>query len=346
MAETNKKIIVIGASAGGMQALTRLLAKLPESLEASVFIVLHLSSDSSSAFLAKRLGQFTTLSCKVVEHLKPIEPGTVYMAQADMQLLLKENVMLVTRGPRENQFRPSIDTLFRSAAAYHGANTTGVILTGFMTDGVVGMEHIKRSGGITVVQSPADAEFPVLPQNVLQKVEVDHVVTLDEMGELLADLVKRGSSSARAVPSDIWQEAQIAERIMTNSNMSSIEDLENAGQRTQYTCPECGGSLWEISQPGTMKRYRCHSGHAFNQSSLLHSMNDALEETLWVALRNLEERRNIMLHISQSDSDSGRKRWASMQEDRAEEMKVHIERLRELLARVSHADDDPIEEAG
>ena len=336
---------MIGTSAGGMQALCRLLAQLPENLNASVFIVQHLSSDSSSDFLTKRLGQYTKLPCRVVEHLKPIEPGTVYMAQADMQLLLKENVMLVVRGPRENQFRPSIDTLFRSAAAYHGASAIGVILTGFMSDGVIGTECIKRSGGIAVVQAPADAEFPVLPQNVIQKVEIDHIVALDEMGDLLLGLLEQSSPRSIAVPSDIWQEAQIAERIMTNSNMSNIDELDKAGHRTQYTCPECGGGLWELTQPGTLKRYRCHSGHAFNQDSLLHSMNDSLEETLWVALRNLEERRNILLHISQGDQENGRKRWASMQENKAEEMKVHIERLRELLAKSASADEEHMGEA-
>jgi two-component system, chemotaxis family, protein-glutamate methylesterase/glutaminase len=329
------KIIVIGTSAGGMQALCRLLAKLPANLNAAVFIVQHLGADSSTPFLVKRLGSYTKLPCQVAEHMKPIESGTVYMAQADMQLLVKERVMLVVRGPRENQFRPSIDTLFRSASAYHGPRTVGIILTGFMSDGVVGMECIKRSGGITLVQDPKDAEFSVLPQNVVRQIKVDHVVAIDDMGHLLNQLVQQPSFNAVAVPSDIWQEAQITERIMTNSNMSNIEDLEQAGERTSYTCPDCGGGLWELTQSGTVKRYRCHSGHAYNQESLLRGMSDALEETLWVAMRNLEERRNILLHMSQGEVDKSSRSWATKQEERAEEMKVHIERLRELLAKLS-----------
>jgi two-component system chemotaxis response regulator CheB len=339
------KIIVIGTSAGGMQALERLLARLPADLPAALFIVQHLSVDSSARFLADRLDRQTELVCKVAAHKDSIEPGIVYMAPADMHLLLKEKEILVVRGPRENQFRPSIDPLFRSAAAYYGPHAIGVILTGFMSDGVAGMEFIKRSGGTTVVQDPQDAEFAPLPQNVIRQVDTDYIVPLDGMGQLLVDLSRLPNQNSVKVPGDIWQEAQIAERIMTNSAMNDIEELNKVGERVPYSCPECGGGLWELTQPGTLKRYRCHTGHAFTQDSLLMSMSSHLEETLWVALRTLEERRNIMLHMSQNEKDKGNQRWAGMQEDRAAEMKVHIERLRELLAKMALTDEQHIDKA-
>ncbi|GAB3812884.1 chemotaxis protein CheB [Pontibacter rugosus] len=340
------KVIVIGTSAGGMQALVTLLSKLPADLPAAIFIVQHLSSDSSASFLVKRMGDNTKLCCKVAEHKAKITAGTVYMAPADRHLLLTEEEMLVVRGPRENQFRPAIDPLFRSAAAYFGAGATGVILTGFMSDGLVGVEAIRRSGGATVVQSPDDAEFPALPQNVLRKVNVDYVVNLDEMANVLIELAHRDMSRSVTVPTDIWQEAQITERVMSNSVMSSIEELQKIGNHTSYTCPECGGGLWELSQQGTVKRFRCHTGHAFSHDSLLHSMSNSLEETLWVAMRTLEERRNILLHMSQNETDKGNRRWASAQEERAEEMKVHIERLRELLAKAALSEEDKLGKLG
>ncbi|QCR22096.1 chemotaxis protein CheB [Pontibacter sp. SGAir0037] len=340
------KIIVIGTSAGGMQALCKLLAAVPENLPASVLIVQHLSTDSSAPFLVNRLNQFTKLTCKVARHEEKIEPATVYMAPADRHLLLRDNELLVVRGPRENQFRPSIDPLFRSAAAYHGPNTIGVILTGFMSDGVLGMECISRSGGTTVVQDPSDAEFPALPLNVLRHIAVDHAVELNIMGNLLVELVQEHVSGSVTVPSDIWAEAKIAEKVMTSSTMTSINELENSGERTSYSCPECGGGLWDMSEEGNITRYRCHSGHAFSRESLLTSMTNHVEETLWVALRTLEERRNILLNMSQNESNKGNRRWATMQEEKAEEMKVHIERLRLLLSQSALSDDEQMGEVG
>lgn len=346
MTHNNPKIIVIGTSAGGMQALTLLLSKLPEDLPAAIFIVQHLSNDSSAPFLVKRLNQYTKLTCKVAEHQQALEAGTVYLAPPDRHLLLKVNEMLVVRGPRENHFRPSIDPLFRSAAAYHGASVTGVILTGFMSDGVVGMESIKRSGGNTVVQAPDDAEFPALPNNVLRQVPIDHVVPIREMGEVLVELAKEQNNDSVTVPTDIWQEAQIAERVMSNSGMTNIEEMDKAGSRSPYSCPECGGGLWDFSKQNTIKRFRCHSGHAYTTDSLMMGMSTAIEETLWVALRTLEERRNILLQMSQGEISKGNRNWATVQEERAEEMKVHVERLRELLAKSVISDDEHMIKVG
>jgi two-component system chemotaxis response regulator CheB len=164
------------------------------------------------------------------------------------------------------------------------------------------------------------------------------------MGNLLVELAHQPTQNSKAVPTDVWQEAQIAERVMSNSGMKSIEELDKAGDRTAYSCPECGGGLWELSQEGTLKRFRCHFGHAYSQDSLLQGMSNALEETLWVAMRTLEERRNVLLHMSQGESIKGNRPWATVQEDRAEEMKVHIERLRELLAKSTQTDEEQLGE--
>jgi len=340
MLESDLKVIVIGTSAGGMQALERLLAPLPENLRAAIFVVQHLSVDSSAPFLVKRLNRCTKLHCTVASHEQSIAQATVYLAPPDMHLLLKDEKMLVVRGPRENQFRPAIDPLFRSAAAYFGASTIGVILTGFMSDGVIGMNAIKRSGGYTVVQDPQDAEFPPLPLNVLRNIDIDYIVPVDGMAELLVTLSRQPKKDSVTVPEDIRKEAQIAERVMTNSAKTSIEDLDDAGNRSAYSCPECGGGLWDMSPANTVSRFRCHSGHAYSKDTLLVSMDNHLEETLWVAMRTLEERRNILLQVSQGESDKGNGRRATIQEDRAEEMKVHVERLRELLAKSALSDED------
>lgn len=254
--------------------------------------------------------------------------------------------MLVARGPRENQFRPAIDPMFRSAAAYHGARVTGVILTGFMSDGVVGMESIQRSGGNTVVQHPDDAEFAALPNKVIRQVATDYIVPVSEMGDILMELAHQPDQDSVTVPTDIWQEARIAERVMRSSGTTNIEELDKLCNRSPYSCPDCGGGLWELSQQNTVKRFRCHSGHAYTKEALMHGMSNQIEETLWVALRTLEERRNILMQMSDNESSKGNGRWATMQEERAAEMKVHVERLRELLAKSSLSDDEHISKVG
>ncbi|RAU82902.1 chemotaxis protein CheB [Pontibacter arcticus] len=346
MKEHKPKIIVVGTSAGGMQALLKLFAPLPQNLPASIFIVQHISLDSSAPFLVDRLNKHTKLTCKVAVHEEEFEPGTVYFAPPDKHLLLNGTRMLVVKGPRENQFRPAIDPLFRSAAAHHGANVMGIILTGFMSDGVIGMECVKRCGGLTIVQHPDDAEFPVLPENVIRQVELDYVVPVSEMGIIVEELASQPLQESLTVPADIRQEALIAERVMSSATQTSIEDLDKAGSRTAYSCPDCGGGLWELSQEGTIVRYRCHSGHAYSQESLLTGMSNSLEETLWVALRTLEERRNILQKMSQNEFLKNNQRWSAMQDERIDEMKVHIERLRQLLSRSAEEDEEHLTELG
>ncbi|RDC63196.1 chemotaxis protein CheB [Adhaeribacter pallidiroseus] len=323
-------IIVIGTSAGGMEALCKLLDQLPEKLPAAIFIVQHLSMDSSSDYLVKRMAKHTKLQVKVAENDEVFQRGTVYMVPADRHLLLTNKRILVAKGPRENQFRPAVDPLFRSAAAYHGSRVIGVILTGMMNDGTVGMDAVKRSGGITVVQDPDDAEHPDMPRNALRNVSIDYVVPIREMGALLYSLSQTPSGDSITVPQDILNEAQMVERIMTNGVMSDIKKMDDLGERSGYSCPDCGGGLWEINQ-GTVKRYRCHSGHAYNEESLFNSMNSALEETLWVSMRIMEERRNMLESMANMERSKGQSRWAVMQQERAEEMKIHVERLKEIL---------------
>ncbi len=323
-------IIVIGTSAGGMEALCNLLEQLPENLPAAVFIVQHLSADSSSEYLVNRMAKYTPLRVKVADNNEVFHRGTVYMVPPDRHLLLTQKRILIARGPRENQFRPAVDPMFRSAAAYHGGRVIGVILTGMMNDGTVGLEAVKRSGGLTVVQDPDDAEHPDMPRNAMRNVSVDYVVPLREMGALLYSLSQQPAGDGVLIPEDIRNEAQIVERVMTNGVMSNISKMDELGPRSNFSCPECGGALWELKQ-GQVSRFRCHSGHAYNEESLLNNMNTSLEETLWVSMRILEERRTMLMNMANQDRSKGQSRWASMQQERADEMKVHVERLKEIL---------------
>ncbi|OUJ72920.1 chemotaxis protein CheB [Hymenobacter crusticola] len=314
-------LIVIGTSAGGMPALVELLAQLPATLPAAVLVVQHLAPNSSSDFLVDRLNDSTNLICEVAQHGAHIRPGHVYFCQPDRHLLVKEHHLLITKGPHENNFRPSIDALFRSAAVEYGAGAIGVVLTGMLHDGTAGLDFIRRCGGLTVVQDPGEAEFPSMPESALRSVPIDYVVPLSRMGYLLQELVEQEISPESNVPEDLKMEAAIAERVV-----GSVDDVRKLGHQVPISCPDCGGSLWQVDQ-GHVLRYRCHTGHSYTAESLLNRTQDSLEETLWVALRMMEERKNLLTSMA----SRGQGLWSVQQEERVNEIKAHINRLREFL---------------
>jgi len=309
-----------------MPALTRLVATLPATLPAAVLVVQHLSPESTGEPLVARLAAHSPLPCRLATNGQHLVAGCLYLAPPDRHLLVKDGHLLVTKGPRENSYRPAADALFRSAAVEYDSHTIGVVLTGMLHDGTAGLDFIKRCGGVTVVQDPADAEFPSMPESALRSVAIDYVVPLDQMGRLLADLVSpdfapQAAGMATPIPPDLKLEAAIAERVV-----GTTEQVTQLGHQVPLTCPDCGGSLWEINT-GNVLRYRCHTGHAFTADALADSTRHALEETLWVALRMMEERKNLLASMA----SHGDGQWSVQQAERVEEIKRHINRLREFL---------------
>jgi two-component system chemotaxis response regulator CheB len=295
---------------------------LKKDLPAAIFIVHHLSATSSVEIQTDILQRNTELLCKVAEEGEHVKAGHIYLPQVDHHMLLVDGHIHLTRGPRENGFRPSIDTLFRSAAAYYGSQVIGVLLTGMLYDGTVGMEAIKRSGGLTLVQDPQEAAFPTMPRTVLQHIEVNYVLPVAEIGIMLEELVHR-QPSLQSAPEDIKAEAQIAERVMTET-----ANVEKLGERSVFICPDCGGPLWEMNH-GDVPRYRCHTGHAHLAETLLYEKDKQLEETLWIAMRILEERKNMLVTLTGQPGVS--ERIKSIYEDKIEEARSHIERIKKIL---------------
>jgi two-component system chemotaxis response regulator CheB len=308
-----------------MPALVKFVAQLPATLPAAVLVVQHFAPDSYGQHLVDRLARHTSLPCRLATDGEPIETGTLYLAPPDRHLLAKDGStphLLVTKGPRENHYRPSADALFRSAAVAYGPRVIGVVLTGMLHDGTAGLEFIKRCGGIAVVQDPNEAEYASMPETALRNVDIDYVVPLEQMAPLLDEITRGPLSEGRtAVPEDLKQEAAIAERVV-----GTIEEVSRIGHQVPLTCPDCGGSLWEVNE-GRVLRFRCHTGHAFTADSLLHNSQQHLEETLWVALRMMEERKNLL----SSMAVRGEGPYSVQQGERLEEIKKHINRLREFL---------------
>lgn len=331
MAEVTHHIIVIGSSAGGWETLPPILENLPEDTPAAIFIVQHFPSDSMGTAFLSHLSKTSVLPCAFAVDRESIQPGRVYIAPPDYHLMIKKNLMMITKGPRENSFRPSIDTLFRSAAAYYGTAVIGVLLSGLRDDGVEGLSTISRSGGITVVQEPANAPYPDMPQNALNRMEIDYVARTIEMGLILSGLVYHPAKTQTEIPDDILNEAFLAERILTT--IDAVEERSDGG--TGYTCPSCGGVLWDMKHTDEVHSYRCHAGHAYTADNLLYLKSQEVEETMWAALRMMEEQKRMLKRFPVLPGKR------SSVEMRLEENQRYIDTLRYMLLNAGHSTNLP-----
>jgi len=293
----NRDIIVMGASAGGLSAFNRIIKELPEQLNAAVFIVWHLSPYSNS-MLPEILNRGGRLTSKHPNDGEPIEPGKIYIAPPDHHLLLESDRIRLTKGPKENRFRPAIDPLFRSAAYSYGSRVVGVVLTGALDDGTAGLWAIKDRGGIAVVQDPAEAEQPSMPASALANVRVDHCLPLSEIPPLLVTLSQQAVGERRSpMPKDLEIETKIA----LGADAADL-DVKQLGEVSEFTCPDCHGTLIKLTND-KLRRFRCHTGHSFGGASLLAELTDSVEQSLWIAIRAVEERIRLLKHLAQHASD-------------------------------------------
>jgi len=266
-------LIVIGASAGGVPTLRALAAGLPRSLPAAVCVAVHVPAELPRSFLPQMLNQVGPLPAAHAEDGEPVRPGRIYVAPPDRHLLIREGHLHLTRGPRENGQRPSLDALFRTAAASYGPRVVGVILSGVLDDGTAGLLAIERAGGATVVQDPEDALYPSMPRYAAEYVRVDHVVPIAGMADLLVGLAGRARGAAAPEPGPV-QEAPPREA------------------PSEFSCPECHGVLWAAHE-GELLQFRCRTGHLFSAETLLELQSRDVENTLYASLRSLEERESL-----------------------------------------------------
>lgn len=321
----NRDIVVIGASAGGVEALIRIVAALPADFRAAVFVTLHVPPGAPSA-LAGILSRKGPLPAVNPRDGEPIEPGRIYVAPPDHHMLVKPGCIRLSRGPRENSARPAVDPMFRTAARAYRARVVAVVLTGTLDDGTAGMMVVKGLGGTAVVQDPEDAPFPGMPASVLQHVAVDHVLPLAGIPDLLVRLAREtisrtGDSPAAEVP-------DITEVTMTGMNAQLPEPQE--GAQAGLSCPDCGGTLWEREEGGFV-HYRCRVGHSFGEASLQAEQVGALEAALWTALRALEENAALSRRMSERMTGRGSPSLARRFEEQAAEMHRKAEMIRDVL---------------
>jgi two-component system, chemotaxis family, protein-glutamate methylesterase/glutaminase len=310
-------VIVIGFSAGGVEALTRLVADLPRDLPAAVFVVHHFPAESESALpsIVNRAGALPALH---PVHGQEVESGRIYIAPPDRHMIIADHRIHLTRGPRENGHRPSIDPLFRSAARTFGARVAGVLLSGTLDDGTVGMMAVKRHGGIAIVQDPEEALY----------VPVDHVLPVREIAQLLTRLTREPVASRKGsqpmLPED--QKPQDPAEIGT----MDIESGPLPGPPAPLTCPDCGGTLWELVS-GNLVRYRCHVGHAYTSDSMVAAQANVLESALWSALRALEEKAELSRRLAGRIRQRGLERLALRYESAVDDAQRGSDTIRQLL---------------
>lgn len=281
-------IIVIGGSAGGIEALRVLIKDLPMDLPAAIFVVVHTLPDRPS-LLPTLLNHAGSLLVLHPADGTPIRSGCVYIAPPDRHLLIEGTIVRVVAGPRENCSRPAIDPLFRSAAACYGERVIGVLLSGNLDDGTAGLLAIRRHGGITMVQDPEDAMFPAMPASARAAMPIDHCVRLGDMAQRLQQLVHVPVRE----PMKIKDELLVQELDSLTADVKEMESDTRAGTSSPYSCPDCGGVLWQIDDEGLL-RFRCRVGHAFSTESMMAEQTAAAERALWMALKTLEERASLL----------------------------------------------------
>lgn len=319
-------LVVVGASAGGVESLSGFVRGLDPELNATVLIVLHLPATSAS-MLSAILARAGPLPVSAVVESETNRPGQILVAPPDYHLVVLDAHTTITRGPRENGFRPAIDVLFRSAARAYGHRVIGVILSGTLDDGTAGMLAIRQRGGLVLVQSPEEATYPSMPTNVIQHVGADLIGTVAELAAAVNEHVgAQEGESASPEPSGILiNEVEIADM-----NPDAFASDDRPGRPSGYSCPDCSGTLFEIDDAGLL-RFRCRVGHAWSSLALMAAQSEAMESALWMAFRSLEEKAALSRQLAEQAGERGNMVLQERYLERATEASRSARLLHQLL---------------
>ena len=318
-------VIVIGASAGGVEAISRVVGDLPRDLRASVLVVLHISRGKS--MLPEILTRVSRIPAAHPTDGEPLQYGRIYVAPPDHHLVIGDGVVHVAHTASENGVRPAIDPLFRSAARAYGPRVIGVILTGTLDDGTAGIAAVKEAGGITIVQDPDEAFSPGMPRNAIATRKVDHILPVRDIPILLAALVEEDAPAG--VPSASQPHLTRMEPDLGRMPLATHAD-DRPGRPSVFTCPECHGTLWEVDQGGLL-RFRCRVGHVYSPESMMSAQTDEVDRALWIALRTLEERAALAHRLAERARDHGQQWVDHAFTIRAREAEKEANEIRELL---------------
>jgi two-component system, chemotaxis family, protein-glutamate methylesterase/glutaminase len=305
-----RTLVVMGASAGGVETLRRVVADLPADLGAAVCVVLHISPGAPSA-LAAILGRAGSLPCRAVGDHEELHHGEILVAPPDRHVVIEDGHVALSIGPRENGHRPSVDALFRTAAESLDGRVIGVVLSGMRDDGTAGLAVIKANGGLTLVQDPEEALYRGMPSNAIAHVAVDAIVPSGLIANTIVRMVNGEWDAAGSGEPD-----------------PGPKDL--GGEPVVSTCPECGGVLSEYRQAG-LTQWRCKVGHRYSPESLADAQAEGVEATIWAAARALEDRRQLLARMAQQSETRGFSRAARAFHQRAEQARAQVDAVRPAL---------------
>ncbi|HTZ12310.1 MAG TPA: chemotaxis protein CheB [Mycobacterium sp.] len=283
-------VVAVGASAGGVEALTNFAASLPSDLPYAVLVVLHVPVGAPSV-LDRILSRNGPLPAAPAVDGEPLKPGTIRVGIPNRHLLVHDHRIVLSEGPTENGHRPAINALFRSVALHYGQRAVGVLLSGVLDDGTLGLATIRSRGGTTIAQTPQEALFTAMPLNAIEAGVIDHVVSAVEVGGLLKQLAGRGFKEREMEPD---ARMELENRIAMARRFSTEIDPEPLGAPSGYTCPDCNGGLISVSEGN----YRCHVGHAWTADALLRARDNETESALWVAIRSLQEKAKLARRLA------------------------------------------------
>ena len=323
---TDYRLIVIGASAGGFKAVAKCLGGFKGRENVVFLVVLHGFSESP-ATLDEHLSKLIEMPVSYAKNGAPLKGGQVFLSPADHHLMVRDGKFLLTNGPKENLFRPSIDVLFRSVAVEHKNRVIGVLLTGRLTDGTLGLSAIKRCGGITIIQDPTTAEYADMPLYAQRSVDPDYSLRLEDMGNFFNRLLDDSLPPEKEIPAVLRREVGITGHIGSLIDGHNVKDYEG---EMAFTCPSCGGPLTTMEDE-SVTHYRCRTGHSFTLESLDEGQDHQLEETLWVALRVLDERLALLKKMISDYERKGLDMLAKSSQGKMEEVEQHTQQLKRLM---------------
>jgi two-component system chemotaxis response regulator CheB len=307
-----RDIVVIGASAGGVRALQTLVRGLPVDLQAALFVVLHTPSGEKS-LLPEILSHAGAIPALAAQEGSGIENGRIYVAPNDRHMLVERDRVRVVFSPRENLFRPAIDPLFRSAASAYGPRVIGILLSGTLDDGCNGLGEISRKGGLAIVQEPSEADFPQLPLNAIQRVNVNRVLPVAKIAALLAGEVTRS----------------VAEEEISMASAKPGRHFDG------ITCPDCHGPIYE--DHGNGLRFRCVAGHSYSPETMRVEHAKKLENALWSAIANFEEHATILRKLAHNTGGDAVRDDAGELEGEARRQEEHASALRVFVEKINRS---------
>jgi two-component system chemotaxis response regulator CheB len=320
------RLVVVGGSAGSLDPLRTLAAGLPADFAAAVLVVMHVSSNGRSA-LAEILDRAGPLPARAARHGQPIEPGQILVGPPDRHLVVHDDVVHLSRGPRENQHRPAIDALFNSAARWHGPDVVGVVLSGVLDDGAVGAMAIAAQDGIVLVQDPEEAQCPGMPTAALRAVRRARPVPSGEIAKLLTTIIDGLAPDEPPTARDEFLEWEASN--VDTAPASSRGDTP--GAPAAIGCPDCHGGMFEVTDNGNL-HYVCHVGHSWSPETLLTTQREVTESALYNAASKLLEEAAVLRRLAELAStgdaaDSERAAEHLREAERAEQRAARIQNM-------------------